>query len=97
MGYSHRTIITRALIHTALWWPCLWLNEWILGLGIHDLVATVAKLIFYVNNFWMVLFWYFIHSIAKGTEPTPKDIVKYLAFWLAIHILMEIPLILSSI
>ena len=92
-GYSHRTIITRALFHTAMWWPCWWLSQWVRG----PLAMTLGKLTFYTNNFYMALFWYFIHSIAKGTEPTPKDTVKYLAFWLTIHILIEIPLILSSI
>jgi hypothetical protein len=93
MGYSHRTIITRALIHTALWWPCWWLSQWVRG----PIGATLGKLVFYMNNFYMALFWYFIYSIAKGSELAPRDVVKYLAFWLTIHVIMEIPLILSLI
>lgn len=95
-GYSHKTIITRALVHTALWWPCWWLNEWIMGLGIHALGLTLGKLIFYANGFFMTLFWFLAYSIAKGTKPTDKEIVKYLFFWLIIHIIMEIPLLMSQ-
>lgn len=93
MGYSHRAIITRALFHTAMWWPCWWLSQWVKG----PLTMTMGKLIFYMNDFFMVLFWFLIYSIAKGKEPEPREVVIYLAFWLAIHILMEIPFLLSQL
>lgn len=91
-GYSHRMIITRALIHTGLWWPLWWLSQWVQG----PLGATLGKLIFYINNFYMAMFWFLIYSIAKGNDPSRRDMVKYLAFWLAIHVLLELPFLMSQ-
>lgn len=91
MGHSHRVIMIRALAHTILWWPLWWLSQWVRG----PLAMSLGKMIFYTNNFFMALFWFLAYSIAKGADPTDKEIVIYLTFWLAIHILMEIPFLIS--
>lgn len=96
-GYSHRVIIIRAIIHTALFSPIWWAYQWVHDQGFIGLGTSLMKFIFYANNFYMALFWFFVHSIAKGTEPGRRDIAKYILFWLSMHVLMDLSLIMDQL
>lgn len=96
-GYSHRVIMIRATIHTVLFNPIWWAYKWVCGQGFIGLGTSLMKFIFYANNFYMALFWFFAYSIAKGTEPGRRDIAKYILFWLFIHLMMDISLIMGHL
>jgi len=89
--------MTRAVIHTALWWPIWWAYEWVLGRGLAPVGTTMMKFLFYANNFLMAIFWFLAYSIAKRTEPGRREVAKYIIFWLAVHVLIEIHLLMDQV
>ena len=86
-GKSQAMTVTRALIHTALWWPLWWgwlkVSPW--GIA----WSTIFKFLNMANSFYMIIFWALARSIAKGAPMSERDQVK-LALWvLLVFILME--------
>jgi hypothetical protein len=92
-GYSHRMIITLSIITMLAWWPCWWMARDAQGI----VAMTVTKLIFHLDNFFMGLFWFLSYSIAKGNEPSIKEVGKFLLTWLVVLIISEIPIILAGL
>ena len=86
-GKSQSMIVTRAIIHTALWWP-LWMG-WVRLAPMGVAWSVIFKFLNEVNTFYMVIYWAVARSIAIGSPMSDRDQVK-LALWvLFCFILME--------
>ena len=84
---SHGMVVTRAIIHTALY-PvlALMIRRWY---GFEVLTSSVLKFFFYSNVLLMVGGWYESVLIAKGQPYDEKDIVKCLLFTILFMVLLE--------
>lgn len=80
-------IITRAIIHTALY-PVL-AHTLRLWYGVEVLISSILKFFFYSNVLLMVGGWYESWLIAKGQPYDERDIVKCLLFTLLFMVLLE--------
>jgi len=86
--YSHEMRMVRAMVHTALYWPLWWTNEWIISHQVPGLGTVLGKLFFYVNLFYMLINWCLI---AKRKPEVDRATVKFSLFIIFILVLMELP------
>jgi hypothetical protein len=86
-------VLITVIISGGAWWPLLNIikathNPYLLGL---------LKIIFYLDNFAMLLSFYSFRALALGAKPEDKELVK-LALWiLIIFIVIELPIIISQL
>ena len=85
---SHRMIMIRAIIYTALYWPLWWANLWVMSHKPVGMWTVLGKLAFYVNHFYMLINWFLI---AKTKDEVDRDTVKYSLFIILILVLIELP------
>jgi len=86
--YSHGMKMIRAIIHTALYWPLWWFNEWVITHVPYGGWTILGKLAFYINLFYMLINWCLI---AKRKAEVDRDIVKFSLFIIIVLVLMELP------
>ena len=92
---SHRRIVTRTILHTALY-PVLayMLGRWY---GFEVFTSSVLKFFFCSNVLLMVGGWYESILIAKGKDYDERDVVKCFLFTLLFMVLIEIHWIIGGV
>ncbi len=94
-GNSHRMIINRTILHTALY-PIL-AHSLRLWYGFEIIRSSVLKFFFYTNVLLMVGGWYESTLIAKDQEYDERDIAKALLFTVLFMTLVEIHWIIGGL
>ena len=84
---SHKLVVTRAILHTALYPVLAFIVR--RGYGLEVFTSSILKFLFCANVLFMVGAWYESHLIAKGTPYTTRDIVKCLLFTMLFMVFLE--------
>lgn len=92
---SHRLVVTRAILHTALY-PIL-AHIIRLWYGREIFTSSIMKFFFYGNVLFMVGAWYEAILIAKRVDYDERDVVKCLLFTLLFLVLLEIHWIIGGV
>ncbi len=90
--YSHKVAII-IFISLGAWWPLLNLVKKTSG----PYLLGLLKVIFYLDNFAVLLSLYSFRSLALGARPDIKELVKLALWLLIIYIIIELPVIMSAL